>query len=577
MTIVHTRRCWPTLLILLVAAPGRATAAATERVPALAEVRIRHVNGRSQTTLLAPGEFLPIAYDRPMFYLYRGGSDLLIEQKGPVFSVRVDGGPARLAGVRAGKERAIADPVMRKRLAEAAGLMGAAEDETDSMAALKDAVARRVTPLTITCDAETLRALPPIPQGIEMALVAQGDDLAGLAPFVARCPGLAALSVYAGAWTPDAELFKGLTGLTSLSLELRQIGMGLMGDDGARAPVNEVKDLVPLADLTHLRVLVLRGRFATSDLRPLAKLTHLVSLTLDAPPREGNLAALSGLSNLERLSLGRCFGVTELSALAPLERLTALDLGCCSALEDISALARLGNLTRLSFQAGQESRLNDLSPLTQLGKLRELSIYGLSNVRDLRPLAALRRLKSLRLRTLPHVRDVEPIGELTNLADLLLGEAPNLRDIEPLGKLTNLTQLSLMSAPAVGDIAPLRQMKKLESLGLHGLPNLAEVTPLAGLPELKALWVSECPQLRDLRPLADLANLTEVSFSECEGVADLSPLARLRHLTTVSLRQCGNVRDLTPLRPFVKRGGQISLDGNTSHEKVKQLREETDF
>ena len=560
------------------AGAGKAPEGATERVPQLTPVTIRHANGRSSTKTLVPGELVPIAHDRPMFYLYRGGTELLIEQKGPVFSVRVDRAPVKLAGVRAGVDRRLADPRLRKALAQA-GVKEVVEDEIAAMAALKDALAQRVSPLTITCRGETLKSLPPIPRGVDVALVVQGDDLGGLAPFVARCPGLTALSVMAQRWVPESELLRTLTELTTLELWLqRPFGLdALRGGEPDAEPARSLEDIAPLASLSRLRVLRLQGRVHPSDTKPLARLKHLVSLRLDHVGKGGDLTFLGGLTNLERLRLGNCDHVTDLSPLARLERLAELTLYDCRVVEDISPLAKLGNLTYLLLEVDKRAKLDDLSPLANLSKLKELRIHGLAKVTDLRPLASLRGLKKLTLGAMEHVGDLGPIGKLANLEELSLSSAPGIHDIRPLGNLTHLATLSLAGFKTVTDLAPLQKLGKLESLTIHYLSRVTDVGPLAGLAALRRLHVSQCAELRDFTPLARLPNLVEVTLSHCDGLRDLSPLARLPRLRVVKLHGCANATDLGPLRHFVKRGGKLIHEFQQDHPKVKRLREGTDF
>ena len=552
---------------------------ATERAAQLTAVTFRHANGRSSTHTLVPGELVPISHDRPMFYLYRGGTELRIQQEGGTFSVSVDGRPARLAGMRPGDPKATA--ASRRPLVEAGLEEPLAADEPNGMEALKKALAQRVTPLTITCDGATLKSLPPIPGGIDVALVVQADDLEGLAPFAARCPGLFALAVYAERWVPDAELFEKLRRLTTLDLQLHYPAgvRGVRLDDHVEeAPRQPLEDIRPLASLTSLRVLNLGGRVHPTDVQPLAELKHLVVLHLDHVGKRGDLAFLSGLPDLEKIHLGSCDAVTDLSPLTKAERLADLTLHGCNAVEDLSPLGELEHLTALALHGGEEAKLADLSPLARLRKLRKLWLhYGLRNVRDLRPLASLRSLRRLSLRGMAQVRDISPIGELTNLEGLDLGEAPNIRDVEPLGKLTNLKDLHLFSLEGVAQLTPLQRLGKLETLGLHNLPRLTDLAPVAGLTALRRLYVSRCARLGDLRPLTTLPNLAEVGLTECLALTDLSPLAKLPRLEQLSITRCVNATDLTPLRHFVKRGGKLSYDYSDRHEKVKRLREETEF
>ena len=346
-------------------------------------------------------------------------------------------------------------------------------------------------------------------------------------------------------------------------------------------------DLTPLANLTALRFLSIRGTHVR-DLTPLANLAVLTRLSIsysqvsDLTP----LANLTALTNLEVVS-------NQVSDLMPLANLTALiDLHLSvNQISDLTPLANLTTLTRLQLSSNQ---ISDLTPLTNLTALSShLDLSG-NQIDDITPLRGLTALKSLALKT-NQIRDVSPLENLTALTHLYLEGNP-IVDLAPLRRLKEKNpgvnididpppdtspEVSIPDANlrtlvrrrlglAEGDTLTQQKMTRLyfvrannkqinDLTGLEHATNLTELridqnqfsdlTPLANLTKLRLLTAGHS-QVSDLKPLANLTKLTTLSVS-LSKVSDLTPLSNLTKLTSLGLS--GNqISDLKPLSNLTK-------------------------
>jgi hypothetical protein len=267
-------------------------------------VRILTLEGRHDIRRLLPDSWIYVSHLPRLPYLYRGGTELLFERRGPRVSVRRDGQPQRLAGVVA--------------------------DTPDGLAALRGALADGTSPLTIWCYADTVEALPSLPEKGDFTLVVVGGKVADLTA-VARHSSLTALGLWASSGPSDLAPLTKLPRLTALHLD----------------PCSDVSSFAPLAKMP-------------------------------------NLASLEGLTNLRTLWLYRCDGVSDLRPLARLSGLTFLLLYSCNGKFDLAPVGELSNLTTLLLD--ECSSVRDLSPLAKLGLLRGVAVRGCGNVTDLSPL-----------------------------------------------------------------------------------------------------------------------------------------------------------------------------------------------
>ncbi len=170
-----------------------------------------------------------------------------------------------------------------------------------------------------------------------------------------------------------------------------------------------------ITDLTGLEhaINLTRLDLGVNDIRnifPLAGLTHLEVLLIYANPLS-DISSLANLLNLKRLDMGVC-QITDISALAGLIHLEALWISV-NPLSDISPLASLVNLKILYLEACQ---ISDISPLANLTKLELLQI-PYNQIHDITPLANLTELTELNLSG-NRIVDVSPLVSLSKLEKL---------------------------------------------------------------------------------------------------------------------------------------------------------------
>ena len=315
------------------AGPRKAPPAAPRPVT----VECRH---GKQTYRVAPGQWVP--HGCSLAVPYRGGSHLQFElarDEGLHMTVRVDGGPPRVAWINANSD--------------------------EGFALVKRELDRGTRGFVVLCTEDRLDALPPLPAGRDLALTVSG----GLADFgpVMRHRGISALSVFSRDLADLAPLAE-FRHLTSLRL------------CGCRA----VTDLAPVARLPRLEWLRIVACPAITDFSPLAEAPALRGLRLNTGEAVSDLDLLAGLSRLQVLHLTGAKGVADLAPLAGLTDLRALHLTSTQA-RNLAPLASLAHLVELNLFASKQ--VADLGPLAGLDHLRYVDLRGCDAVTDLAPLA----------------------------------------------------------------------------------------------------------------------------------------------------------------------------------------------
>ena len=313
---------------------------------------------------------------------------------------------------------------------------------------------------------------------------------------------------------------------------------------------NTISNVAPLARLTSLRTLNLRGN-AISDVAPLAHLISLTALDLRWNNTISNVKPLANLTSLKTLDLGGNV-ISDISPLAALTSLTELSLNG-TATSDVAPLAKLDSLTVLRLDS------NDISDVTPLADLRSLTTLdlgdnGISHIPNLLSFAS---LVSLDLSN-NGIADVSSLVDLTSLTVLSLnGNA--ISDVAPLAGLTALRHLGL-AHNELTDISHLAGLTSLTTLHLQSNP-ISDVSPLAGL---KSLWSLNlrATRINDVSSLVDMTRLTHLSLSECD-ISDVLPLVGLRSLRTLRL-QATAVSDVSPLatNDGLGHGDFLDLEGN---------------
>jgi len=213
----------------------------------------------------------------------------------------------------------------------------------------------------------------------------------------------------------------------------------------------------PLARVKNLAGLyVAHASDQTSSLWPIAHLTGLKSLVLRGTPRADSLKRLSRLTSLTSLDLSLSPRVRDLKPLAALTNLTTLRLSCTRQV-DFTPLASLPNLSELILETGEDC--TDLSSLANLTQLRMLSLHIRHNAPNANFLAGLSDLAALRLHGFGALTDLSPIAALPKLEVLIFRSCDRLRDLRPLAAMPTLRYLDITSCPRAADIPILRHLQ----------------------------------------------------------------------------------------------------------------------
>ena len=403
-----------------------------------------------------------------------------------------------------------------------------------------------------------------------------------------------------------------LTGL-EFAINLEELNLGAEWVEGEGwVHSNSASDLSPLAGLTNLKRLDLRGN-NISNISPLAGLTNLIWLDLWSN-RISDLSPVAGLTNLTELRLGGN-SVSNLSSLSGLTNLATLLLQS-NKISDLSPLVGLTNLTRLGVAS---NNISDLSPLAGLTNLETLGFHG-NRISDLSPLAGLTNLKKVVLRH-NSISDLSPLASNTGLGsgdtvnvkgnplnptsinthipalqsrgvtvefdNVIIGDIDDIDDIELMdqdnesitipdpalrdairqtlgkteGNLTpdDMTLLYDLFARNISDLTGLELATNLHWLLVSG-SVFEDVSPLSGLTNLRILYIHSS-NLSDLSPLTGLTNLETLSVSG-SNLSDLSPLTGLMNLETLVLSG-SNLSDLSPLTGLTNLK-QLGLTGSIS-------------
>ena len=183
-------------------------------------------------------------------------------------------------------------------------------------------------------------------------------------------------------WMPDPRLQEAVRRELRLSPDADFTPTDLHGLEKLDLWRLGVEDLFGIEHATHLTWFSFAENDVT-DLSPLAELTHLQTLYGWSNRRLSDISPIAHLRELRILNLAAC----DLSDISPVENLTHLEnlnLGY-NAIENIEPLANLKALRELYLRA---NNIVDIRPLTHLTHLQKLSIDR-NPIRDYRPIDAL--------------------------------------------------------------------------------------------------------------------------------------------------------------------------------------------
>lgn len=291
-------------------------------------------------------------------------------------------------------------------------------------------------------------------------------------------------------------------------------------------------DLRPLRSLKTLRALDLSFS-AVEDLSPIAGLTELRDLSLrgaldpdgDSCNKRGDvsdISPLSGLVNMRELHL-ECNRVTDLRALSDMAELRQLWVTG----NEVSSLVGLEHMPSLWLLALDGNPLSDLFPIRDLTGLSWLTLNGTS-VSDLSPLRRMTRMTILSLANNGVISNISALRSLRSCGDLDLS-GNNISNLSPLRDLESLWRLNL-GQNRISELSPLSDLA-VRRLNLDG--NLiADVSPLRDVP-LRELSLRR-NLIEDISPLSEIDSLTHLSL-DGNKISDIGPLAKLTGLQRLSL------------------------------------------
>ncbi|RKY56064.1 MAG: hypothetical protein DRP89_02130 [Candidatus Neomarinimicrobiota bacterium] len=201
-------------------------------------------------------------------------------------------------------------------------------------------------------------------------------------------------------------------------------------------PLQRIKDLTPLTNLTKMIRLDLDQNWGITDVTPLTGMMELQHLNLD-----GNyITDISCLSNLTKLTYFnvRYNSVSDISVVANMPDLEELWLGP-NPISDISALADLKKLTTLWLTNCNISDISSLQNSTNL----ELIKLAVNQVTDISALAGMTKLERAYLEQ-NRIEDISALEFCVSLNILRLADN-NVVDILPLVNNTGLGRGDLVS------------------------------------------------------------------------------------------------------------------------------------
>lgn len=201
-------------------------------------------------------------------------------------------------------------------------------------------------------------------------------------------------------------------------------------------PLQRIKDLTPLANLTKMIRMDLDQNWGITDVTPLAGMVNLKHLNLD-----GNyITDISCLENLTKLTYlnVRINSVSDISVVANMPDLEELWLGP-NPIVDISAMAGLNKLEILWLTNCQ---IQDITPLQNSTNLKLINLM-LNQVTDISALAGMTKLERCYLED-NQIEDISALEYCVNLQMLVLS-SNQITDILPLVDNTGLGRGDLVS------------------------------------------------------------------------------------------------------------------------------------
>lgn len=299
--------------------------------------------------------------------------------------------------------------------------------------------------------------------------------------------------------TDDLASLRRLSRLERLSIDTDAPDVSPIAELGALRVLDlgasRLQSLQPLAGLTRLQGLRVRGRFARPAGMPV--------LDLGGEVRPLDLSGLQSLSELRvfEIALAELSDVSPLRALGKAQAIVIGDSVRVPGPIDLSPFSGLSALEHLDATAAPAV---DVSPLVAVTRLSRLFVDA-SRISDVAPLERLKSLRTLEARGL-RGKAAASLARLGALTELNLGRA-RLGDYAVIGKLTNLRNLSLERS----DLQRLDFVRDLRALEVLSISNtrVTSLTPLEKLPALVQLSAVDIPA-RNFSPLLNITTLRVV-------------------------------------------------------------------
>jgi hypothetical protein len=215
---------------------------------------------------------------------------------------------------------------------------------------------------------------------------------------------------------------------------------------------------------------------------------------------------------------------------------------------DLMFLKNFPKLRRLEIEGGKKTKVNieqlkylnnleelrlvqiivsDISPISNLPLLKELTLYGLFEIKDLSPIVKLNSLETLKLLDMTGIKDISPIGKLKKLENLYITNMSeitkwdSIENFNPIFDISTLKSLDLPIDRKGKDIKNIGKLTKLDYLKIN-VNNQEELNLISDLPQLRefVIWNGN---FNDVTPLLKLPKLKYIDFPQGLFI-DVKPL-----------------------------------------------------
>ena len=179
----------------------------------------------------------------------------------------------------------------------------------------------------------------------------------------------------------------------------------------------------------------------------------------------GDISSVADLEHLKVLILGQTNVSGDISSLAKLTKMKVLEIPTTNIFGDVSVLKSMKDLTILSFAETCVS--GDIHAVAELEHLTELILAHTDISGDIWSVSGLRNLKLLVLSGTNVYGNIASVAGLQYLTDLILFHTKISGNIKNVTDLTNLRSLTLQETGISGNISSIQRLSHLENIYLH--------------------------------------------------------------------------------------------------------------